>query len=243
MTAADHISEQLPAYALGALDDAEAAAVRRHLQTCPACREELTVYESVVEQLALAAPQETPPASLQERLLARIHRAREEQRPTVVAAPPPSASRWQQLRRRLSAPLWQPLALLLLLLLALTNWWWWQQRPSAPSAGLTTITLSGSETSPQAQGVVVMSEDGRHGTLVVDRLPDLGSAEQYQLWLIREDGQRDDGGVFSVGDDGYKSLWIDAPRPLDEYAAFGVTIEPAGGSPGPSGQRVLGSNP
>jgi anti-sigma-K factor RskA len=32
-----------------------------------------------------------------------------------------------------------------------------------------------------------------------------------------------------------------APQPLDTYSALGITIEPAGGSPAPTGPKVLGS--
>jgi anti-sigma-K factor RskA len=79
----------------------------------------------------------------------------------------------------------------------------------------------------------------RIGTLIADHLEPLSPDQQYQLWLI-ENGDRLDGGVFDVGDDGYGSLTVRAPEPLDSYA-FGVTIEPAGGSPGPTGPRVLAS--
>ena len=82
--------------------------------------------------------------------------------------------------------------------------------------------------------------DGDHGTLVVDSLAPLGQDQQYQLWLI-QDGERTDGGVFSVNPEGYGSLWVETPQPLSSYSAFGITIEPAGGSPGPTGDKVLGS--
>jgi anti-sigma-K factor RskA len=86
----------------------------------------------------------------------------------------------------------------------------------------------------------VVSLDGEHGTLVVDGLAALGEEQQYQLWLI-QDGQRTSGGVFSVSEEGYGSLWISSPEPLSSYSTFGITIEPAGGSPGPSGDKVLGN--
>ncbi|RJQ80137.1 MAG: anti-sigma factor [Desulfobacteraceae bacterium] len=31
-----------------------------------------------------------------------------------------------------------------------------------------------------------------------------------------------------------------SPRPLNSYRTFGITIEPRGGSPGPTGSKVLG---
>ncbi len=88
---------------------------------------------------------------------------------------------------------------------------------------------------------MVISRDGEHGSLVVDGLPLLDESQQYQLWLIR-DGVRTSGGVFSVYDEGYGLLKIDAPDPLISYQAAGITIEPAGGSPGPTGERVLGGD-
>jgi anti-sigma-K factor RskA len=104
---------------------------------------------------------------------------------------------------------------------------------------LRTINLTGTEAAPEATGLLVVSLDGEHGTLVVDGLAPLGQEQQYQLWLI-QDGQRTSGGVFSVSEEGYGSLWISSPEPLSSYGAFGITIEPAGGSPGPTGDKVLG---
>ena len=87
--------------------------------------------------------------------------------------------------------------------------------------------------------MLVISSDGEHGTLVVDGLPPLDASQQYQLWLI-QDGQRTSGGIFSVDGEGYGSLWITSPKPLISYQAVGITVEPAGGSPAPTGERVLG---
>jgi anti-sigma-K factor RskA len=103
-----------------------------------------------------------------------------------------------------------------------------------------TINLVGTEKAPQATGLLVMSVDGERGTLVVDGLTPLGEDQEYQLWLI-QDGQRTSGGVFSVNRKGYGSLWVSSPQPLSTYSGFGITIEPAGGSPGPTGDKVLGS--
>lgn len=101
------------------------------------------------------------------------------------------------------------------------------------------VQFQGTNAAPNATGLLVISLDGMHGTMVVDQLPVLGEAEQYQLWLI-QDGERTSGGVFSVDTQGYKSLYIDSPEPLASYSAFGITVEPAGGSPGPTGEKVLG---
>jgi anti-sigma-K factor RskA len=77
--------------------------------------------------------------------------------------------------------------------------------------------------------------------LVVNGLDVLPLDKQYQLWLAVGD-RRDSGGVFSVSRSGYGALEISAPQPLREYARVGITIEPSGGSPGPTGDRVLGGD-
>lgn len=60
----------------------------------------------------------------------------------------------------------------------------------------------------------------------------------YQLWLIR-DGQRTSGGTFTVDANGRGQVPIHPPLPIREYQSMGVTVEPTGGSPGPTGARVL----
>ena len=95
------------------------------------------------------------------------------------------------------------------------------------------------EITPNATGLLIISRDGEHGALVVDGLPDLSEAQEYQLWLIR-DGQRTSGGTFFLNKTGYGILWVRSPEPLDSFSGFGITIEPEGGSPDPTGDKVLG---
>jgi anti-sigma-K factor RskA len=230
------MSDWLPAYALDVLDEVEARQVEEHLETCGICQAELRSYRSVVAELPLAAPEVTPPPQLKANILSQISR------PTAL--PQPKENWWQQLSRRLAfkSPAWGMVSLGLIVLLGVSNLFLWRQLGSMQDAyqnTLATVPLSGSETHPGAAGLLVISRDGEHGTLVVDGLPTLDDAHQYQLWLIH-DGQRTSGGVFSADEEGYGSLWIYAPEPLISYEGFGVTIEPAGGSPGPTGERVLG---
>jgi anti-sigma-K factor RskA len=234
-----HVREQLAAYALDCLDDEEMAQVAQHLTACPGCRAELEAYEAVVDRMALAAPEVAPPPGLKAQILGSLQTPR----PVPVAAP--RISFWQRLveRFRGAAPAWGIAGLVLVALLAFTNLWWWRQSdPDAPfvtPGGMQVVAMAGTEAAPSAAGTLVISEDGEYGTLVVDGLPALDGDHQYQLWLIR-DGQRTSGGVFSVNPEGYGALWIASPEPLSSYPAFGITVEPAGGSPGPTGDKVLG---
>jgi anti-sigma-K factor RskA len=83
--------------------------------------------------------------------------------------------------------------------------------------------------------------DGDQAILVVYGLPQPPAGQVYQLWLIHN-GQRDSGGLFTVDDKGYAVLLVRSLHRFSEYQAIGVTNEPAGGSPGPTGTRVLAAN-
>lgn len=237
MPVEEHVLEQIPAYALGILDGAEAKTVTDHLATCDRCRAEMRAYSQVVDSLPLAMVQVEPPATLKGKIL---QQATSTERPVQAQ---PSRKWWQGLSARLApvAPVWGMVSLILIVLLGASNLFLWQRlnRVENDRNRLATVPLTGTELAPNATGMLVISADGEHGTLVVDRLPVLDASQQYQLWLIR-DGKRTSGGVFSVDDEGYGSVWISSPEPLASYQAVGITIEPNGGSPSPTGERVLG---
>ena len=70
-TADEELEGQAALYALGALDAEEARAFESHLEGgCAACEAELREFESVVADLAFAAPAAEPPAGVRSRLLA-----------------------------------------------------------------------------------------------------------------------------------------------------------------------------
>lgn len=235
-----HLIELLPAHALGSLDEEETVQVAEHVAGCLVCRAELVSHQVITDQLALAAPDAEPPARLKPSILARIQTAQVE---------PDAEPRWWWQRVlglfQQATPAWGVAALVLVALLFFSNLWWWQrmnrEEPMITSGGMQVVAMAGSDVAPDATATLVISEDGEHGTLVVDGLSPLDVDHQYQLWLIR-DGLRTSGGVFSVDAEGYGALWISSPEPLSSYPAFGVTIEPAGGSPGPTGDRVLGGS-
>lgn len=235
-----NVSESIPAYALDILGPAEAAAIAEHLNTCTRCQEELLAYRQVADDLALAMIEIEPPPQLKARIMGQARRT------SPAPSPGAQASWWETIKERLAfrTPTWGMVSLALILVLGASNLFLWQRlnriEQSAPAV-LASVPLSGSDLTPEAVGMLVISRDGEHGTLIVDGLPVLDPSQQYQLWLIK-DGERTSGGVFSVDVEGYGSLWIEAPRPLVSYQGVGITIEPAGGSPGPTGDRVLGGD-
>ena len=232
------IIDLLPAYALNSLDAEEAEMVHQHLASCPQCQGELSAFEAVVDALPLAAPEIEPPAALKGQLMRQIQAAPHGK--TAVASQP-APSPWQRFTAAWAdfwaGPRWQPVAVLVILVALIAGFLIWRQLNPPTSQYVLTPT----EAAPGAQGVIEVVGNGREAILSVTGLPELDPARQYQLWLIK-DGQRTSGGVFSVEADGSQNITINAPQPLADYAAFGITIEPAGGSPGPTGERVLGFN-
>ena len=222
-----HVRESLPAYALECLDQEEASRVATHLASCAECRAELAAYEAVTAQLALGGPDALPPASLRDQIMGRV-------RAPAVAPARRAPHPWG---RRVTGA-WGLAALVLLVALVASNLWWWQRSQRVGPSAMQMVAMAGTEKVPGATGTLLITADGEYGTLIVDGLPALEPGLAYQLWLIRN-GQRVSGGMFAVNDEGYGVLEVWSPEPLASYTAFGLTIEPAEGSPGPTGDKVL----
>ena len=244
-----HVTDQIPAYALDCLDAEEAFQVEAHLTVCAACRAELEAYKTTAAYLGLVAPQVQPPLGLKAGIL---HRVKELQAARASAAPARqkvgAPEFWIRVYRSLAAsvmntgPIWVGVSLLLLIALAATNIGLYRQVQSLrQSSEFHLVALKGTTNAPGASGIMVISQEGQAGTLIVDGLPALGTAHQYQLWLIK-DGKRTSGGLFYVGQSGYGFLAVQSPGSLLNFSSFGITVEPTGGSPGPTGAKVLGGN-
>jgi anti-sigma-K factor RskA len=237
MSEHEYVMDLLPAFAVGSLEETERSAVSQHLSGCEACRAELLAFQTVTDQLVLAVPLRVPPPALKGRLLERV------QAKSRQAQPVREQGGFRRLLRALPLA-WSLASLVLILALAASNLFLWRQverLQRAPNqTKFQTLAMVGTAGAPDASGVIIISPDGRLGTIVVDDLPELDEDHQYQLWLVK-DGQRTSGGVFSVGRSGYGYMYVHSPDPLASYTGFGVTIEPTGGSPGPTGAKVLGS--
>ena len=233
----NHVIDLLPAYVLNALDPAEAAQVEAHLRVCSGCQEELEGYQRIAGDLALAVTLRQPPLELRERILQKSKgsTAAQMEEKSITSG----LSGLKNWFNRL-APAWGVVSLALVIVLVVSNILQRQQLQQAHMIGeFRVIAMLSTDNAPEASGVLVISGDGMDGTLVVENLPGLAETYQYQLWLIR-DGQRTSGGVFSLEDNGYGYLVVTSPTSLLTYDSFGVTIEPYGGSPGPTGDKVMG---
>ncbi len=233
-----HVIDFLPAFVLDALTADEKDRVAEHLAICAVCLAEFTRLQQVADELPLAVTLSTPPPHIKDKLIYTIHSRQMKSREATEHLP-----FWERLGNILRVRL-PALGLALIVLLALGNLLLWRQinlTARNSSTPMRVVALANTQNSAKAIGTLVMDPEGKYGTLVVDNLPVLDPAKQYQIWLLKGT-ERTSGGVFSVNGEGYASLEIVAPSPLVRYNAIGVTIEPYGGSPGPTGAKVLGGD-
>ena len=233
----NHVIDLLPDYVLEILTVEETSRVAEHLAGCQICRAEFHRLQQVADELPLALAQTEPPLRLKANLMGSIH-AR-----NLKPAPTSQPSFWQSLTSILQTrlPAW---GLALVLILVVGNLLLWRQpnpSNSQTNTPMLVIALASTTDAPQAAGTLIMDQNGHYGTLVVDHLPALDADHQYQVWLNR-DGDRISSGLFSVNYEGYGSLELTAPDPLIQFDSIGITIEPKGGSPGPTGAKVLGGD-
>jgi anti-sigma-K factor RskA len=230
-----HVLDLLPDYAIGGLDAEEARLVEEHLLSCWICRAEAADFQDVLGQLSLAVPAVVPPPDLRDRLLQHVQTARPQQ------SIPIQGSKRSWIERLL--PVWGLASFVLIIILGAFNLSLWQRLSHVEvltsPGGMRAVPLSSSNADSRATGFVLISADGDEGALVVDGLPPLGESQQYQLWLIRDE-KRTSGAVFSTDEKSYGGTRVEVSGSLLEYSAVGITIEPFGGSPQPTGEKVLG---
>lgn len=236
-----HEFEDLAAYALGSLEPQERERVAGHLEQCALCRKELAGYQAVTGQLMLAVPDRVPSPDLRARILNQVERQAAIKPAHPAESAEPRGSWLQRLQQFLIAPIpaWGLVGVLAIVAALLAANLLSARTQTASANEFRVVRLAAAQTTGIATGWIVISHDGQAGTLIVQDLPSLSESQQYQLWLVK-DGQRKSGGVFSVDAVGYASIWVYSREPLIQYQQFGITIEPRGGSPGPTGAKVLG---
>ncbi len=243
MTMCDKYADLIPAYALDALKADERTQVERHLRVCDACAASVAEYAVVAEMLARSAPSLAPPARLKQRVLA-----------ATVGEAKPAFNLGEWLAGLLRAPAFAA-ATLVVAVIAIVQVFLLQNQMSQQAAMLERqrefiiamaysdsqpLHLSGTEAAPRAEGRVHRYEDT--AVVFVQQMPALASNQVYQFWLIDAGGDRTSGGTFTVDAQGRGWLIANAPKVLKEYTGVGVTIEPMGGSPQPTGTKVMGAS-
>jgi anti-sigma-K factor RskA len=260
------LEEVLAAYALGALGEAETAAVGVHVAACPACRSRAAGFTTTVGLLPEAYDDVEPAPELRSRLLVAVRTARADtatvepaplptdRRPDRTAAPAaptesPATGRTTGARPPRARPGWRwalPTAALLLLSIGLGAWSMQLQRELERQREIVGIyqnarqlwRLDGAGPAAQATGMLVEPATGPPLLLAHD-LPALPASQAYQAWVIR-DGRPISARVFPPGAGG--ELLGELSQDVAGASTVAITVEPAGGSPGPTGPIVLAAN-
>jgi len=219
------IQHALPAYVFGDVDAETRTQIEQHVAQCATCRTVAHEYAEVTRLLPYGLTPARPAPYLRARVL---HEARRRPQTRHIAR---WLRQWRAGRHRVTVA-WAPAVVLLLVLVG------WALRPAATEVA----QLAGSPIAPRAVAHLVVPRAGMRAQLSVAGLPPLPPDQNYQLWFVQPDQTRVSGGVFQVTATGTASVTIPLPADYGTYQRVGVTVEPAGGSPTPTGPNVLMGN-
>jgi hypothetical protein len=107
---------------------------------------------------------------------------------------------------------------------------------AAVAAGGHVVALAGTDRAPGARGELVQPAGGGPPLLVVHGLPELPPNRVYQVWVIAG-GRPASAGLLRPG--GATTPMVTLERDLTGVQTVALTVEPAGGSPGPTTPIVL----
>ncbi len=250
----DHaqFAEDLPLYAMGALDARHCPELEAHLAACGECRRELEALRADMALLALSATGPQPPQRSRQRLMEAIAAGRREDPELQAPAPPQRAwPRWL---------FWAPLAACVLLVVHTV--FLWNANRSAHreyekvqaelqrervdnlqakailkmlnSPTVQRMTLVSASARPEPQIKMFYEKKEGHVLLVASNLEMLPADKRYELWLIPMSGAPMPCGTFRVESDGSAVMMHAMESEGIEAKAFAITVEPLHGSDTPT---------
>ncbi|MEU6486797.1 anti-sigma factor [Streptomyces sp. NPDC046887] len=239
----EHLHAPTGAYALDALPEDEREAFERHLESCPACAQEVRELTATAARLGVAASA-APPPGMKAAVLAGIDSVR--QLPPLV---PPDGAAPVATHRRARGIGRLVLAACVAAAVGFGGVaaWQYQQaddaRQEARQAREQTDRMTAVLSAPDARTVSSATPDGTRATVVVSRernsavfvasgLPKPPAGKTYQLWFDDHGTMRPAG---LVARDGASVM----QGGVDGASGVGVTVEPAGGSPEPTSGPLM----
>lgn len=252
-------SEDFDLYALNALDGEDKQAFETHLRACPACAQRLAEARRQTSLLGLAAAPVTPPPALKAALMRRIQN---EGRATVEqkSVAPVRKKSWGL---RFSLSFAAATAILALATFLLGKQYLLQRQQigqlqaqlqaaqtlaaqtaaamhvyadvvSAPD----TVSVTLQQQNSAAPGQAHVLFNARMGLAIYSGLiSPAPSGKSYQLWLVPASGAPLSAGLVAASQQ--NGPLVAHFQPGVSATAFAVTVEPQGGSPQPTGPKVL----
>lgn len=219
MTNGLHPLDDVAAYALGALEEAEARDLAAHLRACPECAAELERLSVGVAALPLSAPQFAAPATLRRRVLAEVG----------AAAPARSRGRARLPRVALAPRVLAPLAAGLAAVVVIVA--------LVLSGGTASTRVVSAQVSVPTAAARLRVTGGR-GELIVERMPQPPAGKIYEVWLARPGrAVAPTDALFDVARAG--TTVVPVPGSLSGVSEVMVTAEPLGGSAHPTSAAVI----
>jgi anti-sigma-K factor RskA len=262
----DEVREVAGAFVLGALDPAEAAAVRAHLATCDDAHEEIAELGGVLPVLAESVPVVEPPEGLKARIMAAAAADLEERTAGVATTgatatpgvtptapeptPFPSASERTERKTRTSTGTWILRIAAVVAIVGLAGWNLLLQNQlnateayqRSVAAVIDVAVQPGSLTAiltpadGTGSGLAALGADGKVALAARDLTPTSGSTV-YTTWAIGGDGVPLALGDFTVGSDGTGNFEASSPA-LAAGTVIALTREPTPGMTAPTGPVV-----
>jgi anti-sigma-K factor RskA len=251
--------EDFDLYALGALDGEERTTFESHLRTCVHCQQQLAEAQAVCALIGMSTEPVAPAPAVKANLMQRV---KAEPRTTAaVPAKPAARKRHWGLRFSLAFAA-------IAVILALTTAWLWklnehhlqqldalqtqldatQEQATQNAAAMhavtavvgapdtITVTLQQQAGGPPGQAHVLYN--ARLGVVVYSgELAPAPADKSYQLWLVPASGVPVSAGLVAPNQESRAAV-VHLPEGL-AAKAFAVTVEPKGGSPQPTGAKVL----
>ena len=227
------------AYALDALDDDERQAFEAHYPYCEICSADVTDHRETAAQLAAAAASDPRPG-LRAEVLAAIGETRQL---SPLPDRPPGAATTSRRRR------WLGPALVAAAVLAVAVTGVAVVRvlddEGGPTDDLVALLAEPDAVMSPLAGegpgslLVVWSPERGEAVLVASALPPAGDDMVYELWHLRPDGPEP---VTLFDPDAQGRVTTTVELEADPAAGWGVTIEPAGGSPQPTGSILFATD-
>lgn len=226
------MKEQIPAYLLGALEPAELADFRHHLDGCSECQAELRWLEPSVVNLAADVEQLEPSGRLKRRVMDEV--GRDSRAVPVPAGPEPERRRWFAL------PGFGPgftvagaMALVVAVLVAGVAGYALNGDDGSPG-GAPSERVVAAKTTNGSDAVLV--QHGNSGTLRISNLDPPPSGRVYQAWIEREGVIRPTDSLFLPRRDGTATASV--PDLKGVHTVY-VSVEPGGGSTSPTTSPVI----
>jgi anti-sigma-K factor RskA len=223
------IHDFLLAYALDELGLEERRAFEAHLQTCDACTDELAALGEGLETMFWSAD-ETAPATLRASVMANVADLAGDTAEDGSVAPVVDLR-----SRRRFGPILGAVAAALVLVVAVGV----GLRPSeedrivsASDAIELAVGVTPDNADEDAQVTLTYSEVEGGAVLTATGLDEVDPDQTYEMWIIDENGPAP-AGLFRPDESGAIRVLVDGVP--SDGTVFGITVEPASGSPQPTG--------